>query len=646
MGFIDLQKLSERESEQVEWKENVADFESVIRTAVAFANDYSNLGGGYIVCGAEEGKDEYGFQRLIRTGMVAKRCKEVEGRLFSDLREKVDPPIVPILEELPVDNERRILVFIVPASKHAHSFRASGKDSSKYYIRIGRETREARNGLYRELLVRKNDMEPWDIRINPKGSPDNIDLMILGEYLREMNVRDPNKSVEEYLSEDRSISTLAPSLMEKEPLTNTLKPRNFTLLMFGKNPVEFFGGAYTVFSIYRGKDRSEAAGERHEITGNVVQQARKCMELLNAESYTAFDKEDDKPNQLKYPARALHEAVVNCLVHRDYENNQPARITVFNDRIEVYSPGSLPTAVDRSKFLKGKTSPVWRNQSLAYFFNRLQLAQAEGQGIPTIFRLMEKEGCPKPTVDFGSESLTFSLPAHPRHVLMRTLYDVEQEVILGEYELAHSRLSGILKNDPYNSRAIDLFCTVSDALDKADAVLDFLKNGKIDFGKLNSQTIAKISDSLSSIPDDEEAKQNANRLMHYAKKMFFEENHIERFVISLNKLRQSEELISFIDDFIRKNRSFANNDVLLQNRARANMDMAKKYIDTAKNRQGKMNDPKIRAKVWEKARNYLNTAEQDLNLALENTAKSLTREYLKKDMDFLGMLKEIVQKSS
>ena len=93
MGPIDLQKLSERESEQVEWKENVACYDSVIKTAVAFANDYSNLGGGYIVCGAKEGKDKYGFQRLIKTGMVAKRCKEVEERLLHDLRNKVDPSI-------------------------------------------------------------------------------------------------------------------------------------------------------------------------------------------------------------------------------------------------------------------------------------------------------------------------------------------------------------------------------------------------------------------------------------------------------------------------------------------------------------------------------------------------------------------------
>lgn len=77
MNSIDLKELSKRESERVEWKENVADIEDIISTSVAFANDYSNLGGGYIVCGAKESKDEHGFQKLIETGLTSSRLKEI-----------------------------------------------------------------------------------------------------------------------------------------------------------------------------------------------------------------------------------------------------------------------------------------------------------------------------------------------------------------------------------------------------------------------------------------------------------------------------------------------------------------------------------------------------------------------------------------
>src|SRR5436309_10949578 len=98
MNKIDLSELSKRENERVEWKENVADIDDVVKTDVAFANDYSNLGGGYIICGARETKDEHGFQKLEQTGLTSSRLKEVENKVLAELREKVFPPIVALVE--------------------------------------------------------------------------------------------------------------------------------------------------------------------------------------------------------------------------------------------------------------------------------------------------------------------------------------------------------------------------------------------------------------------------------------------------------------------------------------------------------------------------------------------------------------------
>ena len=122
MASIDLNELSARERLRVEWKKNVADIDQVIKTIVAFANDISNLGGGYVVCGAEEGTDKHGFQKVYYSGLIASRLKELEGKVLRHCREKVSPPIVPVTEEIPVDGKRRILVFIVSASGNAHSY--------------------------------------------------------------------------------------------------------------------------------------------------------------------------------------------------------------------------------------------------------------------------------------------------------------------------------------------------------------------------------------------------------------------------------------------------------------------------------------------------------------------------------------------
>ena len=415
MSLVDLNELARRESERVEWKENVADIDDVARTAVAFANDYANLGGGYIVCGAKETKDEFGFQKMVRIGLTSSRLKEVENKLLAVLRDNVTPPITPRTEEIPVDAERRILVFIVPASPTVHTLRSRPGENGVCYYRSGRETRVAKNSVLMDLLTHKNVIEPWDRRVTPSATIGDIDLLAMRDILREMGVWQDDVPLENYLSATERLYALTPPLVASEHITQRLCPRNFTLLLFGKDLPKFFPGAYTILSVYRGEDRSTPNARRHEIIGNVVYQARRCIELLNAESCTLFDKRSEEPNRNKYPQRALQEAVVNALVHRDYESDQPTRITVFDNRIEFNSPGALPRAVDKEKFVSGKASPHWRNQSLAFFFNKLQLAQAEGQGIPTILHAMKKEGCPQPIFELDADKVICILPAHPRH---------------------------------------------------------------------------------------------------------------------------------------------------------------------------------------------------------------------------------------
>jgi ATP-dependent DNA helicase RecG len=415
MANIDLMELSARESERVEWKENVANIDQLIKTIVAFANDISNLGGGYVVCGAREGQDQHGFQQVILTGLTSSRIKEIEGKVLRDCRTKVSPPIIPVTEEIPVKEDRRILVFIVPCTGNAHSFRAGKKDSSTYFIRVGRETLEARNGLLTELLIKKNRLEPWDHRINKSSAIQDIDLVALREYLQAMKLWSDKKTIDDYLSPGESISSFVPSLTDRVELTAGIHPRNFALIMFGRDPMRFFRGAYIIYSIYPGIDRSEPTSKRHEVTGTVVRQAHRLIEMLEAETSTIFDKTSDTPNVTKYPLRALQEAVINALVHRDYESYQPIRITAFRNRMEINSPGALPRTVEKEQFLAGRAAPYWKNQALAYFFNKLQLAQGEGQGIPTIYRSMKENGNPAPIFEFGPEHVICTLPAHPRH---------------------------------------------------------------------------------------------------------------------------------------------------------------------------------------------------------------------------------------
>lgn len=410
-----MAQLAQRENEQTEWKENVADMDDVAATLSAFANDLQNLGGGYVVCGAKEEKDEFGFPRLRRQGLTSARLREVEGTVLTRCRERVSPPIAPLVEELLTDDpERRILVFIQPATGSAHTYRR-GTDGAKHYVRVGRTTIEARNGLLMDLLVRTRALEPWDRRLCNGATANDLDLLAIRDALQRMGLTSLDRSIDPYLNDGAQLSPFVPSLCIAEPLTGISRPRNFAMLLFGREPQRFIPGAFSVFSLYNGLDRTSSIARRLDMAGTLIDQARHLRELLSLETVTFFDKTDlQTPNGEKYPARALQEAMINALAHRDYELYDPVRITSFQDRIEFLSPGALPLGTGLEDLRNRTVIPRWRNQALAWFLARLQLAQAEGQGIQTIYSTMKAAGCPPPVFNANEVSVSCTLYAHPK----------------------------------------------------------------------------------------------------------------------------------------------------------------------------------------------------------------------------------------
>jgi len=522
MPDIDLNQIALRESEQIEWKENVADIDDVVVTLCPFANDLANLGGGYVVCGAQEAKDEHGFPRLIRCGLPASRLQEIEGRVLARCRDRVSPPLAPLVTQLPADTcDRRILVFIQPATAAAHTARRD-KEGAKHFVRVGRSTIEARNGLLRDLLVRKGVLQPWDRRPCAGATERDLDLLALRDALNQMGGGVPDSRIEQFLSEDASLSPFVPSLCVREPLTNLLRPRNFAVLLFGRDVQRFIPGAFSLFSIYPGTDRTDRYAERHELAGSLIEQARRLRPLLDAQTYTAFDKADqDTPNAVKYPPRALYEAMGNALAHRDYELPDPVRVTAFADRVEFVSPGPLPLGVEAAAFERGEAPPKWRNQALAWFFSRLQLAQAEGQGIPTILRSMREEGCPPPVFQTNQQRVTSTLPAHPRHALQFAIVDAPRAIAQGDDQRARDRIEFILRN------------------------LDLLKSGL----KVNPERLIDLAQSMSR----EEAiaerfRTIVIRILAFASKQPLGESDLLRAADICFRYRDTDSLIVIIEN--------------------------------------------------------------------------------------------------
>jgi ATP-dependent DNA helicase RecG len=503
--MIDLRELLLRESEQVEWKENVADVNDVVRTLVAFANDLANLGGGRVVCGAHEGVDAHGFPAVRLVGLTAERIAALRGQVVTRCQANVSPSVAPIVDELLTDDPaRRVLVFTMIATGRAHAFRDG--DRSAYWVRVDQTTREARNGVLLRLLSAKGELVPWDERLAEGATVDDLDLLALRDTLTRMGAWDPSRPIDHWLDPAVRLSTFMPSLCGREPLTGIVRPRNVAILLFGREPQRFIGGAVSSFSRYPGRDRSEAYSERALLDGTVLTQARQLLDRLSAEAIGVTDKSSGgAANVQKYPVRALQEAVINALVHRDYSARDPVRVVAYVDRVEIWSPGGLDPRIDRDRFVRGDAHPVWRNRALAWVFIKLQLAQSEGQGIPTIQRSLAHEGSAPARFELADESVACVVPAHPRSARVSALLDAEHALAEGRADRALAVLAPLLADDPFNVRTVTLLAAATRATADITPLLRLIAPHRDALHRFPAAARSALADALTTVAGPPEA---------------------------------------------------------------------------------------------------------------------------------------------
>ena len=108
------------------------------------------------------------------------------------------------------------------------------------------------------------------------------------------------------------------------------------------------------------------------------------------------------------PEAAFREAVANALIHRVWDINSQIRVLMFDDRIEVISPGGLPGGISEEEYLSGRIS-VLRNQIIAQIFYRLNIVEVFGTGIIRIKQLYSSSAT-KPRFEVSENAIKVILP--------------------------------------------------------------------------------------------------------------------------------------------------------------------------------------------------------------------------------------------
>jgi ATP-dependent DNA helicase RecG len=159
------------------------------------------------------------------------------------------------------------------------------------------------------------------------------------------------------------------------------------LLVFGINPQRYLPEACVSFAHFDGSEIDEKLIDKQVISGTLDRQVEGTMAVIknNLLQGSAIQGARAVAEQYLYPDKVFRELLVNACVHRNYAiHGSRIRVFLFSDRIEVISPGRLPSTVTIEKLRRGVSYAV--NPVLVKFMENLRFIDKLGRGLPMVYR--------------------------------------------------------------------------------------------------------------------------------------------------------------------------------------------------------------------------------------------------------------------
>ena len=401
INIEDLLKKRKVEGSRIEFKKgwNPTD---VYRSICAFANDFDNLGGGYILVGVEE---KNGIANRPVTGI---NVDAVDGILkqMVGFNNMLDPYYLPRTSVEEVDG-KPILVIWVPSGVNrpyaVPSDVLAKAKQMKYYIRSGSSSIVAKGEVLEELRDMANRV-PFDDRPNPNIAMSDISMVLLRDYLAKIGSK-----LEASLFTQPLTQTLEQMDLMDGPTENRMI-KNVAAMMFCEHPEKFF--KYTQIDIVtfpEGRTNGPNNFSETTIRGSVPQLINGALTYLKNNIIREFVvKQRDVPESIRYfnyPVQALEEIIVNSLYHRDYQLYEPIEISIEPEGIHILSFPGPDRTISNVAIKEGDRliSRRYRNRRLGDFLKEMDLTEGRSTGIPTVQDELQKNGSPRATIETNDE---------------------------------------------------------------------------------------------------------------------------------------------------------------------------------------------------------------------------------------------------
>lgn len=415
INIEDLLNKQKIESNRIEFKKgwNPA---NIYHSVCAFANDFDDLGGGYILVGVDS--DEKGLAIRPVDGLPIEKIDGILQEMVG-YNNKLSPYYMPRTSVEEVDG-RQVLVIWCPAGinrPYSVPENVTAKSGSKeyFYVRSGTSSIIAKGEVLDELRELASRV-PFDERGNPDITVEDISTILLREYLVKVGSKLAHELYQRPLNEILEQMDLFVGPSENRML------RNVAAMMFCENPCKFFKRTQ-VEIVFFPEGRLKNPNSLYEgpvITGSVTQIIDRTLEYLNRMlvMQTVIKPKDNNHSQkfFTYPYQALEESVTNSLYHRDYREWEPVVITVEPHGITIQNVGGPDRSISKADIEQGELliSKRYRNRRLGEYLKELDLTEGRSTGIPTIQNELKENGSPRAIVVTDEDRTFFriTIPCH------------------------------------------------------------------------------------------------------------------------------------------------------------------------------------------------------------------------------------------
>ena len=407
--------------------------DAIYRSICAFANDFDDTGGGYIVVGVAE-KNGRPIRPVV--GIEPDQVEPIEKEMvgFNNLMRPYYQPRLYVEE---ADGKTILVIKVSPGERRPYKVPDNVTAKQKtynYYIRYNSSSIVPKDEYERELINLAN-RTPFDDRGNDQITLKDISPLLLHDYL----VKVKSSLADVPLTEN--MESVLEQMELLEPVPEGWRIKNVAAMMFAERPDRFFKQAQVDIVLFpEGRERNpNNLIEVEPVRGSVPTMIEKTLSYLRTnviKKKIVKPKDDEHSDKFyNYRYQALEEAVVNSLYHRDWTIREPVEITIEPDRISIlnFSGPDHTIPMEAVREAKSLRSRRYRNRRLGEFLKELNLTEGRATGIPTIQDELKANGSPKATIETDQERTYFliDIPCHPEFIKEKVVLnkDVVKDVV-------------------------------------------------------------------------------------------------------------------------------------------------------------------------------------------------------------------------